>query len=61
VTTPIEPIQPRVTPAAATRRVDRTSRDAQRERGGRQDLHDDAPEDETQDGEEPGLHVDVLA
>jgi hypothetical protein len=61
VTTPIEPIQPRVTPAAPTRRVDRTSRDPQRERSGRQDLHDEAAEDETQDGDDPGLHVDVLA
>lgn len=61
MTTPIEPIQPRVTPTAPARRVDRTSRDSQRDRGGRQDLHDELPEDEPQDGEDPGLHVDVLA
>lgn len=61
MTTPIEPIQPRITPAAAARRVDRTSRDPQRERSGRQDLHDEQPEDQPQDGEDPGVHVDVLA
>jgi hypothetical protein len=61
MTTPIEPIQPRITPPAPTHRVDRTSRDPQRERGGRQDLHDETAEDEPQDGEDPGVHVDVLA
>jgi hypothetical protein len=61
VTTPIEPIQPRVTPPAVARRVDRTSRDPQRDSGGRQDLHGEQPEDEPQDGEDPGVHVDVLA
>jgi hypothetical protein len=61
VTTPIEPIRPRVTPTVPTRRVERTSRDPQREQSGRQDPRDDPADGDAQDGEEPGLHVDVLA
>ncbi|HVV58483.1 MAG TPA: hypothetical protein VHC45_08985 [Gaiellaceae bacterium] len=61
MTTPIEPIQPRVTPPTPARRVDRTSRDPQRDRGGRHDLRDEQAEDEPADGEDPGVHVDVLA
>lgn len=60
MTSPIEPIRPQVTPTAPIRRVDRTSRDPQRERGGRQDTYDDAPADDAED-EDPGVHVDVLA
>lgn len=61
MTFPIEPTQPQVTPAVPVRRIERTERDRQRERHGGEDLRDQASDDEQESGEEPGLHVDVLA
>lgn len=62
MTMPIEPVRPpRVEPAVPSRRVERTSRDAEQRRSGGEHTRDEHPNDEPETGEEPGLHVDVLA
>jgi hypothetical protein len=62
VTTPLDPARgPRIEPAAPARRIERRERDQERESGGFRRQPQQDRRDEHDDGEDEGLHVDVLA
>jgi len=62
VTSPLDPARgPRIEPAVPARRVERAQRDKERESGGFRRHQEPDEGDEREDGEDEGLHVDVLA
>lgn len=60
MTTPLEPIRPRIEPAERARRIERTGRDAER-KGGQQGRRQEPQQDDGRDEEPDGIHVDVRA
>jgi hypothetical protein len=62
VTTPLDPARgPRIEPAVPARRIERAKPDQERQGGGFRRHQEPDERDEREDGEDEGLHVDVLA
>jgi hypothetical protein len=62
MTSPLDPARgPRIEPAAPARRIERAHKDQQRQGSGYRQHQEPDDRDEREDGEDEGLHVDVLA